>query len=640
MSALRPFVIWPWLLALALAGCAITPQPKLSESEQQQLATAQDLERRQQIDAAIAAWRTLAATAPQPLASRFALRPVELLIDVGRVGEAEQALAALPIEQIAPEEQDRHLTLQAQIELEQGKTFEALSDLPEPTEQMATDLQARILGISAQGLAQIGQPLASVRTRVQREPLLTDIDAISENQRALWETLSTIPVPELEQALSEQPGEGLRGWLELGLSSRRAQFDPEALEQVIASWMQRYPGHPAADSFVFFLLEQAKLAALRPKRIALLLPLSGRLAEAGRAVMHGLFSAWYSDELERPEIVVRDTAAVPEGILTLYNTVIDTGADLVIGPLDKAMVSTLARSPAVRVPTLTLNYAEESFGEKPEIAASLDLFQFGLLPEDEARQLADLAIARDHRHAVALTPATEWGDRLVLAFRERYEILGGQLLEQERYPAQENDFSSAIERLLNLDASDRRYRRLVQILGMQIEFEPRRRQDVDAIFIAANPRQGRLIRPQLRFHRAADLPVYATSHVSSGIDDIQADRDLDGIIYTEMPWTLKSTQLPEYLELASLWPKEMERFANLFALGSDAYRVVPYLRRMQALPEERVAGNTGVLYMDDRGRIHRDLLFATFERGQRRPFEIERGDDALAPETAEPHQEY
>jgi outer membrane PBP1 activator LpoA protein len=303
---------------------------------------------------------------------------------------------------------------------------------------------------------------------------------------------------------------------------------------------------------------------------------------------------------------------MPDDILTLYNAAIDSGADLVIGPLDKAMVSALARSQALRVPTLTLNYADENSRKQLNVAPSLDLFQFGLLPEDEARQLADLAIARDDRHAVALTPATEWGDRLSLAFRERYEAL---------------------------DASDRRYRRLVQILGMQIEFEPRRRQDVDAVFIAANPRQGRLIRPQLRFHRAADLPVYATSQVSSGIDDIQADRDLDGIIYTEMPWTLKSTQLPEYQELASLWPKEMERYANLFALGSDAYRVVPYLRRMQARPEERVAGNTGVLYMDERGRIHRELLFATFERGQRRPFEIERGEDALAPETAEPQQE-
>jgi outer membrane PBP1 activator LpoA protein len=293
MSALRPIAIWPWLLTLALAGCAIAPQPKLSESEQQQLATAQDLERRQQIDAAIATWRTLATTAPQPLASRFALRPVELLIDAGRVDDAEQALAALPIEQIAPEEQDRRLALQAQIALEKGKTFEALSNLPEPTEQMATDLKARILGISAQGLAQIGQPLASVRTRVEREPLLTDVDAITK-------TLSTIPGPELEQALSEQPGAGLRGWLELSISSRRAQFDPAALQQVVAAWMQRYPAHPAADTFVFFLLEQAKQAAIRPKQIALLLPLSGRLAEAGRSVMQGLFSAWYSDELEKP----------------------------------------------------------------------------------------------------------------------------------------------------------------------------------------------------------------------------------------------------------------------------------------------------------------------------------------------------
>ena len=266
----------------------------------------------------------------------------------------------------------------------------------------------------------------------------------------------------------------------------------------------------------------------------------------------------------------------------------------------------------LRIPTLTLNYADNNRG-------GIDnLYQFGLKPEDEAEQVADYALQNAQYHAVTLTPDSSLGRRLQKAFRNRFELLGGQVVDSAYYPSSKNDFSVAIKQLLNLNDSERRHGILDQINGEKSEFIPRRRQDVDMVFISGNPRQARLIKPQLKFHHAKDLPVYATSSISSSISDPDADRDLDSILYVDMPWALDNEQNPDYQNIRQLWPNQSERFAKFFALGVDAYRLIPSLRRLMINPTEKLSLNTGVVTVDSKGRVHRELMLATYEKGRAR----------------------
>ena len=76
----------------------------------------------------------------------------------------------------------------------------------------------------------------------------------------------------------------------------------------------------------------------------------------------------------------------------------------------------------------------------------------------------------------------------------------------------------------------------------ELEFEPRRRQDIDIVFMAAFPAGARQLMPQLAFHHGADLPVHATSHVWSGVPDPANDRDLDGVVFGDMPWLAAPTE--------------------------------------------------------------------------------------------------
>ena len=135
------------------------------------------------------------------------------------------------------------------------------------------------------------------------------------------------------------------------------------------------------------------------------------------------------------------------------------------------------------------------------------------------------------------------------------------------------------------------------------------------VFIAANSRQARLIKPQLKFHRAQALPVYATSHISSSSGSADDDRDLNGIRFLDIPWMLDNSANRDYQKINQLWSGSNKRLSRLYALGVDAYQLIPALRRLMINPGESELRNTGQLSVDSNGRVRRSLLLATYEKG-------------------------
>ena len=89
-----------------------------------------------------------------------------------------------------------------------------------------------------------------------------------------------------------------------------------------------------------------------------------------------------------------------------------------------------------------------------------------------------------------------------------------------------------IEGLMALTQSVQRYQRLRANIGGPLQFDPRRRQDADFVFLAANANAGRLLKSQLKFHYAGDLPVYSTSFIYSM--DGRSDADLNGVMFADI----------------------------------------------------------------------------------------------------------
>ncbi len=610
------------LSLLCLAGLlllsACQPQPT-RQPPSPQAAAASDgraLEAQGQYDAAINAYLQAAAQSQPPLKGGLQLQAVRVLLQQQQMQRAQQLLSTIDQNALGPDDRVRATLYGAQLALAGGDADQALRMSADVGPRAPAELYAEVLRLRAQAYDMRGNYIEAARSRMQLAPMLESDAARQQNREAIWASVSQLSPTALEQLLAaSQPGD-LTGWLELAAIVKRAGRDFQTLQQQLAGWQSRYPQHPANGEFLDQLTAQLEKLGTRPGTVALILPLQGSLAAAGSAIRDGFMAAYYDDRgTERATNTVRvyDSSGFGGDIWSLYQRALDDGAQAIVGPLDKRLVSTLARAGELQVPVLALNTTENDADPAPA-----NFYQFGLPPEDEARQIAERAAAEGLERAVALVPQGDWGARILSALQQRMQQLGGQVLESQTYDPSQTDFSDPIQRLLNLDRSEQRFQELRRITHRNIQFEPRRRQDAQFVMIAAYPLQARLLAPQLRFFHAADLPVYATSHVYTGDVDPESNRDMDGVMFCDMPWELNPDDKAAHLrqQLQSAWPQAMQRYARLFALGIDAYGVLPYLGWLREQPYERYPGVTGSLYLDEHRYVHRNLQWARYVNGR------------------------
>jgi len=613
LSGLSRFILFA-LAAILLTSCQTTTT--ISKPEQGQQATAEakiialNYEQQRQWNEASIMYRFLSEQSPQPERSQYLQKTALMLYRLQQFADIIALYESLAETDLAAEDTTHKNVLLAGIYFEQGKTYQSLGNLPELDSISDPVYKAIALHVRSRGVLAIGKPLESAKLRIEIGQYLESELETLENHDFIWDALNRITEPNILNALSQQQTMPLRGWLELNLIARRSDMLPAKIEPWISKWHEIYQGHEASISFADRLIAESKLIYIDPLRIALLLPLSDNLKQVAEAIQNGFLHAYYSDPETRPVLEIINVSSDVAQFFQQYRAAIQNGADFIVGPLDKQLVNELQQNHKLDVPTLTLNYADD------EQKAVKNLYQFGLRPEDEAEQIADYALVNGHYHAVTLTPDSSLGERLQLAFSQRFEKLGGQVVDRASYPSSKNDYSPSIKQLLNLNSSERRHSILDQITGLTSEFIPRRRQDVDMIFIAGNPRQARLIKPQLKFHHAKELPVYTTSSISSGFNDPDADRDLNETLFVDMPWSLLQQENTDFAAVKKLWPEQSEQYSRFFALGIDAYRLIPSLRRLLINPDEKIDHNTGTLSVDSSGRVHRELLLATFNNGR------------------------
>lgn len=335
--------------------------------------------------------------------------------------------------------------------------------------------------------------------------------------------------------------------------------------------------------------------------VALLLPLNGPLAVSAEAVRDGFIAA-HLKAGGKGTIKIYDAGNDGSSTLNAYRQAVNEDAQLIVGPLRKESVAALADDGSPKVPVIALNYLDD-----PASAPSR-FFQFGLLPEDEARAAAERAVADGDRRALAMVPDTEWGQRVFNAFDKRLRELGGTVLQTGRYTPGKTDFGKTIQELMNLAASESRHTAVMNIIGGKSEFEPRRRDDADFIFMAARPSDGRLLWPQFRFYRATDLPVYATSLIYEG----RIDKELNGVRFCDMPWMVQSEgdYATERSQLADL-PSSRNQ-PRLFALGRDAYQLAGLVESDRLQSDTAYPAASGSLQLSGKSAITRGLTCARF----------------------------
>lgn len=592
-------------LCLTLTACT-TLQPAAT-SGRTPPANVQNLEGRARTEAAngnrIGAadlYTQLAATVAGALRSGYLIEAARLLLDGGDVATARRRVAEVRAE--GNDQQQAVVVLLARLDLEEGRpeaALDRLATLAQPVSEPAQSDAAAVRGMALFGL---GQHAEAVRVLVEREIWLDDSAQVLANQRMIWDGLRE---PSMGTALTPTGDRVIDGWLALAPLARSANGAPDLRRELLA-WRETYTDHPAAGRLLAELLSVGRSAGY-PAQIALLLPMTSPQRLAALAIRDGFFAAHLRGTHGNDTLIrVYDTAAL--GAQDAYLRAQLEGADFIVGPLLQPEVEQVIAQ-AGFVPTLALNFAQN---ETPTLTS---FYQFALAPEDEVRAIAQRAVASGATTAVALVPNSNRGRRLLNAFRAEFESLGGELLDFSDYDTAAQDFAVPITALLNITLSNQRYRRLAANLGTSIQFEPRRRQDVDLIFLAADSSAARMLAPQLRFNSAGDIPTYATSDVFEPRENAR-DNDLNGVVFADTPSLLSPDETATGVrsELQLYWPQRSSQF-RFYGMGFDAYQLVAPLYE-GSVTSWPLPGMSGNLTLERDGKIHRSLPVAQFQNGR------------------------
>jgi len=603
------------LLLPVLPGCTTSPRAPVVERDYQ--GNAERAFAHRDFEQAARIWQQDAVEARPAQAASYRVRAADAWLLANQVRQAQDLLKWISRADLDSRDRARLDLVLADLALRHERPDEAEQLLRQARPNLSSSSLNRYNSLSAQLQQLLSLPVSRDISRAAK--LSGSIDSY-DPQAALEviESLENVSSGELEvRADKPRAEQRFTGWLDLALVIRQNLVIPDQVSQAMASWKARHPYHPLSENEALDLWLRYRQQFAPPRKVAVLLPGSGRLSAAGAAVRDGLMSAF----LENPgstEILFFATGDEPESAISAYFSAMDAGADWIIGPLQKSSIEAILKLAGLATPILALNEFPSSFHPPPGLSGQI--FGISLSQEKEAVAVAEHAVRSGFERAVVLAPESAWGERMALAFQGEFLQENRELIAAARYFESDNDHSPVIERILKIDESKARKKRLENTLQMPLEFEAVRRNDIDMIFMAANATQAKLIRPQLRFFDAGDIPVYATGRVYSGQPNPVRNQDLNGIRFPITPWQLEHAGPGDIPELESIRGGNL---ATLYSIGYDAWKLLPWLEIIGRDPDFGFPGQSGVYRAGYNGNLRREPAWAVFSRGRPIPLQVQ-----------------
>jgi outer membrane PBP1 activator LpoA protein len=314
--------------------------------------------------------------------------------------------------------------------------------------------------------------------------------------------------------------------------------------------------------------------------VALILPLSSpALGPVAEAVRQGFMAAGETAGVNA--LPVRVYPAIDDGpaVLELCRQAQAQGAVLVVAGLTRDGATGLARSDCPRQPTLVLNQPQEA-----QMPARM--YSISLVAEQEARQVALMAVNDGWRAAIVIASPSPLARRVADAFEREWSRAAGEV-RRVAYAGGPDEAPLVKERIAALRG--------------------------DMVFLALDQAGTRAVRPYI----SGSLPIYTTS---IGVDpraDATVNVDLEGVRYVDMPWFVQPDHpaVMIYPPPAGAMAVEQER---LYALGIDAYRLSGMLLQSDA-KSFTLDGVTGRITLEPDQHFTRTLVPAVFDAGRAVP---------------------
>lgn len=669
------FSIIALVFAIGLSGCSLVPtvfptnQPKVitaypateqATEIEEPAVTTHALEEDGEITVVEDPWELMerANTVPGEEARELLLRAAKEFVNRGQLYTATTAIEKLETYSLTPDQRFSLTIIRAQITNASGEPETAISTIDSLNISGISDpeLKKQMLEIKANSQINLGHQSDAVATLLEMNLLLEKQDQLGNHQTilSLLQSMSGIHLSLLRE-ISTNPS--LNGWIALADTLNATTSTLRQLD--IENWKSLYPDHPVHPQLLKQYTNTEQLQ--KYNQVALLLPLTSNYGSAARAFYEGFMQAHgENNNFQSPQITLYDIGDDPLLTSFYYQAAVNEGADFVVGPLGRKAADELLSSRKPEISTLLI-------AEIPAGMSANNLFGISLSPEKEARQVAKKTYTDGLRSVSVFRSESEWGSRVAQAFISEWEDLGGIVVKNSSFPKDVSDYTRVIQRFLGLDKSIGRQRLLEAQTGTNLKFIPRRNEDMDFLFLAANAEQSRLVVPQLRFFQAHNLLMYATSYIYAGNPNPAVDADLDGLIFGEMKWmldgvkhykekiaaeqakkaventnsettvTLDGTDESESdseesvvdqgemieveTEVATTLknPYRNTNLDRLFALGLQSYRIIPRLDSLRKNPWGKYYGEVMAVSVEKNGSISRHPVWTMFSKGLAEP---------------------
>lgn len=190
-------------------------------------------------------------------------------------------------------------------------------------------------------------------------------------------------------------------------------------------------------------------------RVALLLPLTGRHADIGRAMQDaatlGLYDKYAGlslrESMVRVELLPKDTGDTAEQALAAAEQAVADGAEMIIGPIfaeTTELVAPVARAKHIPIISLSNNVTHPGEG----------VFAFGFSPQDQTRRIVQYAVNRGKTRIAVLVPNTALGTVVLDSARETLVAQGLTLAAHGSYIGEGLGIDTAIQQLVPKNAPE------------------------------------------------------------------------------------------------------------------------------------------------------------------------------------------
>lgn len=412
----------------------------------------------------------------------------------------------------------------------------------------------------------------------------------------------------------------------------------------IKLWLQQNQGSQLARQLPQQLTRYLALDSVKQQKIAVLLPLSGRLSSQGEAIKQGILAAYLqrvdqaSANTNQPttEIEFIDTRSV-SAMPVAINTERLAAFDIIIGPLLKSHIEQIQALTLPSIKQVALNQSQitqqQNITESTIANQSITAF-FALSPEQEAQQLVLLMRKQNISNPVLIKDSSSMANRIALAFNKAWEQTATSLPKQSKpansdnqvankrvvQPIQEITYTNnksmrvGITSALDVLQSQRRIQQLSNLNQERIYSVTRNRRDVDAFVVFSRPDELELINPiietSISLFTNKQLPVFASSYSYDHKQSKNSQRDLRNLIFIDMPWLISNTREDELSnQVDKLFNRPPSTFLRLFAFGFDALAIADNLAQLSTFDYMTINGLTGTLSLTSNNMLNRELAW-------------------------------